>query len=222
MKTLQFLFNRSGLLLVMTGVSLCTSGCVTPLVALGSSAAGAGMQALGSATGAAGIKVLGDAAGAVGMQILGDKVVDAMGYMQGGEQVADVTYWTRPALLKTIVDQTLRETVSSSFIALQYSQESEGLFVLSTSTGNELQILVKEDSSFEDLHATQMIVAMETVEVASEKTETSEFVNVLEEIDSKTQRWGIEPIRGDFDYAAVLSAYDSEPIQQPLEVAQQQ
>ncbi len=222
MTILQFLSKRSGLLLLMTCICLSTSGCATPLVALGTSAAGAGMQALGGATGAAGIKALGDVAGAAGMQFLGAKVVDAIGYMQSGEQVADVTYGTRPGLLKSIVDQILRETVSSSFVALQYSQESEGLFILSTSTGNELQILVKEDSSFEDLHATQMIVAMQTVEVASKKTEALEFVDVLEEIDSETQRQGIEPIRGDFDYAVVLSAYEGEPIQPQLELAQQQ
>lgn len=210
MKTLKFLVRRSGLLVVITSVSLCTGGCAAPLVALGTSAAGAGMQALGGATGAAGMEALGNAAGAAGMQMLGDKVGD---YMQGGEQLADVTYWTRPALLKKIVNQTLRETVSSSFVALRYGrshQDGEGLFVLSTSTGNELRIVVKEDSSFDDLHAAQMIVDMETVEVASRESETAEFVNVLQEIDSETQRYGIEQIRGDFNYAAALTTSDSE------------
>lgn len=225
MKTLNLLARRGGLPMVIAGVCLCTGGCVTPLVALGTSAAGAGMQALGSATGAAGMEALGNAAGAASMQILGGKVGDAMDYMQGGEQLADVTYWTQPAPLKKIVDQTLRESVSSSFVALRYSrsdQEGEGLFVLSTSTGNEMRVVVKEDSSFDEFHATQMIVDMETVEVASQKTETAEFVNVLQEIDSETQRYGIEQIRGDFNYAAALSAYDSERTQQRIEAARQQ
>lgn len=213
MKTLTSLAKRSGLLVVITGVGLSTTGCAAPLVALGSSAAGAGMQALGSATGAAGMEALGNAAGAAGMQILGGKVGDVMGYMGSGEQLADVTYWARPAALKKIVERTLREAVLSSFVALRYSRSDEGseaLFVLSTSTGNEMRVLVKDDSSFDESNATQMIADMETVEVASQGSETAEFVNVLQEIDNETRRYGIEQIRGDFNYAAALSAYDGE------------
>jgi hypothetical protein len=193
MKLLETLSKRSRLLLVIPIVSLCMSGCALPLAAVGTSAAGAGMQALGSA------------AGVVGMRALGE----AMDYMRGGEQVADVTYVTRPVPLMTIVDQTLQHTASSSLIDFEYTrsyQENEDLFVLSTSAGSELRVLVKDDSSFGDLHATQMVVEMETAETASQGTETSEFVEAVQEIDSRTRRQGIGKIRGDFNYADGLGA----------------
>jgi hypothetical protein len=199
MRTLKFSSKSSRLLLVIPfSVSLSTSGCaMLPLAAAGTGATGAGLQALGSAAGAAGI------------QALGEKVGDAIDYMRGGEQMVDVTYWTRPAPLKDIVAQTLRDTVSSAHVVFEYSRSVQGeedWFVLSASTGSELRILVKEDSSFQDLHATQMVVEMETAEAAHLATDTLEFVDAVQEIDSKTERRGIEKIRGDFNYAEGIGA----------------
>jgi hypothetical protein len=192
--------SKPSLLLVVIPflVSLSTSGCaMLPLAAAGTGATGAGLQALGSAAGAAGI------------QALGEKVGDALDYMRGGEQMADVTYWTRPAPLKAIVAQTLRDTVSSGLVAFEYGRSVQGeedWFVLSASTGSELRILVKGDSSFGHLHATQMVVEMETAEAAHLATDTLEFVEAVQEIDNKTERRGIEKIRGDFNYAEGIGA----------------
>ncbi|MGH8501986.1 MAG: hypothetical protein ACREVE_05840 [Gammaproteobacteria bacterium] len=203
MKILESPIKYGRLLLVIPIAGVCISGCaMLPLAAVGTGAAGAGMQALGTA------------AGAVGMQTLGEKVGDAMDYMRGGEPMADVTYWTRPAPLKNIVEQTLQDIASSSLVALEYSrsyQEDEDLFVLSTSTGSELRVLIRDEPTFDDLHATQMIVDLETAGAAS--TETAQFVEAVQEIDSRTERRGIEKIRGDFNYLDGLSAYDSEAIQ---------
>lgn len=214
MRSTKSPFRNNYLLLLVPIVSLCTSGCaLLPLAAAGTGAAGAGMQALGTA------------AGAVGVQALGEKVGDAMAYMQGGEHVADVTYGAKPALLKNIVDQTLQGIVSSPFVTLRYSrsdQESASSFVLLTSAGSELRIAVTEDYSFDDLHATQMIEDMEPAEVASQETETSVLVDALQEIDSKTQRQGIEKIRGEFNYASGFNAYNNEQLQQEIQAARQQ
>jgi hypothetical protein len=153
--------------------------------------------------------MLENAAGAAGMQMLSDKLGDAMDYMQGGEQLADVTYWTRPAPLKSIVEQTLNDTVSGSLVALEYSrsvQPDEDLFVLATSSGSELRIVLREDSSFGDIRATQMVVEMEAARAVYQGNETLEFVEALQKIDSRTERRGIEKIRGDFNYAAGLNS----------------
>jgi hypothetical protein len=198
MKARKYLVKHSRLLLIASVASLCVSGCAAPLVALGTSAAGAGMQALGGATGAA------------ALELVGDRVGEAVqNYTRGGEQLADVTYWARPALLKNVVNQTLQDAVSSSFVALQYTrsdQKNAGLFVLLTSTGSEMRIAVQQDSSFDEIQATQMVVDMETAEVASQETEISAFIKALQEIDDETQRRGIEKIRGDFNYAAGFDA----------------
>jgi hypothetical protein len=177
MRTLKFPSKPSRLLVVIPfSVSLSASGCAMLPLA-----------AVGTGATGAGLQALGSAAGAA----------------------ADVTYWTRPAPLKDIVGQTLRDTVSSAHVAFEYSRSVQGAedwFVLSASTGSELRILVKEDSSFQDLHATQMVVEMETAEAAHLATDTLAFVDAVQEIDSKTKRRGIEKIRGDFNYAEGVGA----------------
>ncbi|MBA2408889.1 MAG: hypothetical protein H0V62_03615 [Gammaproteobacteria bacterium] len=96
MTILKSIFSRGRFLLVILLAGICTSGCaMLPMAAINSGAAGAGIQALGTA------------AGAVGMDALGDRFGDAMDYMGGGDPMADVTYWTRPAPLENIVEQTL-------------------------------------------------------------------------------------------------------------------
>jgi len=198
MKIPEFFSTRGRFPVVILLASLCTSGCaMLPMAAINSGAAGAGMQALGSA------------AGAVGMDALGDRFGDAMDYMDGGEPMADVTYWTRPAPLENIVEQTLQDTASSPLVAFEYSasyEADEDLYVLSTSSGSELTVVVRQDPAYDDLHATQMVVEMETDGDASQQSETLAFVEAIQAIDNRTERRGIEEIRGEFNYVDGLRA----------------
>lgn len=209
---MKFISNRIHLLLTLLIASLCTTGCATPLIALGSSAAGAGMQALGGVTGAA------------GMSLIGDKVSDTLqNYMGGGDHVADVTYETRPASLERLVDRTLHNIVTSPFVALQYTttdHEDLRSFVLLTSSGSELRIDVQDDPEFDYARATQMIVDMELAESESQEIDSSVLIDALNEIESNTQKRGMEKIRGEFNYVAGLMGYVID--EQQFKVAQSQ
>ena len=107
------------------------------------------------------------------------------------------------------MEQTLQDTASSSLVAMEYSasyEADEDLYVLSTSSGSELRVVVRQDPAYNDLHATQMVVQMETAGDTSERNETLAFVEAIQAIDNRTERQGIEEIRGEFNYVDALRA----------------